>query len=89
MKEGCTKKGCKLGEKLKVVLAWARLRAGRPLDGGSARLSMEGTYNKEIQNLYHASNKVILCKTKFCSGLLDFSPWIAWMTPWLSDLIRK
>ena len=89
MKKGHNKKGCKIEDKLKVVLAWAWLRAGRPLDGGSAKLFKEGTYNEEIQSLYCASNEVILCKTKFCSRLLDFPPWIAWMTPWLSDLIRK
>lgn len=53
------------------------LGAGRPLDGGSAKLSTEGTYREEIHNLLYDSREVIRWRTVFCSGLLDFPPSIA------------
>ena len=37
-----SKKGCKLAGKLNVELACKRLRAGRPCEGGSAKLSRDG-----------------------------------------------
>ena len=60
-----------------------------PWDGKSAMLSTDGTYKEGIHNLWYDKSKVILCSTWFCSGLLDLPPLIAWMTPWLSDLMRK
>ena len=87
----CTKKGCNVVGKLivEIALAWTQLGASNPWDGGSAKLSAEGTYKEEIHKLYCAKRRVIHCNTAFCSGLQDFPPSIAWITPWLSDLMRK
>ena len=60
-----------------MVVARERLGAGIPREGGSAKLTNEGTYFDEIQMLCWLKSKVIRCKTVFCAGLLDFPPSIA------------
>ena len=72
-----TKNGCKVCGKLKVEFTREQLRAGKPREGGSARLSEEDTYKEEIHMLWCVNKRVIRCRTEFCSGLLDFPPLIA------------
>ena len=54
-----------------------QLGAGNPQEGGSAKLSTEGTYKEEIHKLCCDKRRVIHCNTKFFSELLDFPPSIA------------
>jgi hypothetical protein len=83
------KNGDKEVGNVKVEKVRVRLGGEKPLDGLSAKLSTEGTYEEEIQSLYCDSKRVIRCNTAFCLGLRDFPPLMAWITPWLSDLMRK
>ena len=58
-------KGCKYDGKVMDDSVWGKPAAGRPHDGGSARLSKEGTYKEEIQRLCCENKEVMCCKTKF------------------------
>ena len=69
--------GCRLIGIVKVELARERFGGGMPRDGRSARLLRDGTYEDDIHSLWWERSKVILCKTKFCSGLRDFPPSMA------------
>ena len=70
-------------------LAQEQLMAGKPRGKWSAKLSIERTYNEEIPKQWWLSSRVICCRTVFGSEILDFLPSIAWITPWLLDLISR
>ena len=72
-----------------MLLAWEWLWAGKPQDGGSAKLLRDGTYSEEIQRLCWLRSKVIHCRIQFCSEFLDLPHSIAWIMPWLSDFTWK
>ena len=46
-------------------------------------------YKDDIHILCWVSKVVMRWRTAFCEGLLDLPPSMAWITPWLSDLMRK
>ena len=63
--------------------------AGRPREGLSARLEADGTYMGEIHRECVFRRSEMRCRTRFCSGLRDLPPLMAWMTPWLSEWMTK
>jgi hypothetical protein len=83
------RKGSRCGGIAKGVENHNELRAGRPCEGLSARLEADCMYRGEIHNEFVLRRSRMHCRTRFCSGLWECPPRMAWMTPWLSERMVK